>query len=117
MPKILCTLPNASSLINGIRFERADHGMQSVEDLPDEVAAGLASIPGYQIVGVEAPREEKPDVPANAPADQPKKRGRPAKNGIATPEMQAASDPEPEAPEASAASEPDPAAPEAKQES
>lgn len=116
MPKILCTLPNASSLINGIRFEPAEHGMQSVEDLPDEVAAGFSAIPGYQVVGAEAPRETKPDVPANAPADQPKKRGRPAKNGIATPEMQAASDPDPTAPEAPA-SEPDPAAPEAKQES
>lgn len=50
MPKVLCTLPNASEEIGGIKFEKHANGMLS-EDVSDEQAARLASIPGYQLVG------------------------------------------------------------------
>lgn len=50
MPKVLCTLPNASSDIGGIKFEQHAKGMLS-EDISDEQAKRLASIPGYEIVG------------------------------------------------------------------
>lgn len=54
MPKVLCTLPNASEEIGGIKFVAHANGMLS-EDLSDEQAARLASIQGYEIVGGKAP--------------------------------------------------------------
>lgn len=50
MPKVLCTLPNASSLISGVAFVSHANGMLS-EDVTDAVAADFATIPGYTIVG------------------------------------------------------------------
>lgn len=57
MPKVLCTLPNASEEIGGIKFTKHAKGMLS-EDLSDEQATRLASIPGYEIVGGKAPDED-----------------------------------------------------------
>ena len=54
MPKVLCTLPNASEEIGGIKFVAHAKGMLS-EDLSDEQAARLATIQGYEIVGGKAP--------------------------------------------------------------
>lgn len=54
MPKVLCTLPNASEEIGGIKFFAHAKGMLS-EDLSDEQATRLASIQGYEIVGGKAP--------------------------------------------------------------
>ena len=54
MPKVLCTLPNASDEIGGIKFTQHAKGMLS-EDLSDEQAKRLASIPGYEMVGAAAP--------------------------------------------------------------
>lgn len=50
MPKVLCTLPNASEEISGVKFASHANGMVS-EEISDEVAATFASIPGYEIVG------------------------------------------------------------------
>lgn len=50
MAKVLCTLPNASEEISGIKFEKTDEGMLSAE-ISDELAAELATIPGYSIDG------------------------------------------------------------------
>lgn len=50
MPKVLCTLPNASDEINGVKFTSHEKGMLS-EDVSDDVAADFASIPGYVVVG------------------------------------------------------------------
>lgn len=50
MPKILCTLPNASLYINGVTFVSHAKGVLS-EDVTDAVAADFAAIPGYEIVG------------------------------------------------------------------
>lgn len=61
MPKILCTLPNASDLISGVKFATHAKGMVS-EDVSDDVAAAFASIPGYEIVSA-APA---PDADAEA---------------------------------------------------
>lgn len=61
MPKVLCTLPNASELISGVKFATHAKGMVS-EDVADDVAAAFASIPGYEIVGA-APA---PDADAEA---------------------------------------------------
>lgn len=50
MPKVLCTLPNASEEISGVKFVSHAKGMLS-EEIDDEAAAVFASIPGYEIVG------------------------------------------------------------------
>lgn len=47
MPRVICTLPNASDNINGFKFESCDAGVLS-EDLPDEAAELFLSIPGYE---------------------------------------------------------------------
>jgi len=52
MAKVLCTLPNASELINGVKFDAHDKGMLS-EDIPDDQAAAFAEIPGYELVGAK----------------------------------------------------------------
>jgi len=57
MPKVLCTLPNASELINGVKFTAHDKGMLS-EEITEDQAEDFASIPGYELVG----------APAKAPA-------------------------------------------------
>lgn len=57
MPKVLCTLPNASELISGVRFVSHPNGMLS-EDVSDEVAKGFAAIKGYQLVGGVDPAAE-----------------------------------------------------------
>ena len=63
MPKVLCTLPNASAEINGVAFTPADGGMLS-EELSADRAAGFLVIPGY-VEHAEDP------VPAPAPAPAP----------------------------------------------
>lgn len=50
MPKVLCTLPNASTLISGVAFTAHANGMLS-EDVSDAVAADFAAVPGYEVVG------------------------------------------------------------------
>lgn len=54
MPKVLCTLPNASTLISGVAFTAHANGMLS-EDVSDAVAAEFAAVPGYSIVGAADP--------------------------------------------------------------
>lgn len=46
--KILCTLPNASDVINGVRFVEHKLGMLS-EEVAEEVGKLFASIPGYKV--------------------------------------------------------------------
>lgn len=62
MPKVLCTLPNASEEISGVKFVTHAKGMLS-EEIDDEQAAHFTSIPGYEIVGATA-------APAAASEDQ-----------------------------------------------
>jgi len=50
MPKVLCTLPNASTEISGVKFVSHAKGMLS-EDVADDVAASFTAIPGYELVG------------------------------------------------------------------
>lgn len=60
MPKVLCTLPNASEEISGVKFVSHSKGMLS-EEISDEAAAVFASIPGYEIVG-EAKKAATPSA-------------------------------------------------------
>lgn len=48
MAKVLCILPGASSVINGVRFVSHALGMVS-EEISDEVAAGFAEIGGFAL--------------------------------------------------------------------
>ncbi len=50
MPKVLCTLPNASTLISGVAFTAHANGMLS-EDVSEGVAAEVSAVPGYEVVG------------------------------------------------------------------
>lgn len=63
MAKVLCTLPNAGRLINGVRFESVPGGMLS-ENVHDMTAAVFASIKGYSVVPVEAAGVEKTETKA-----------------------------------------------------
>lgn len=54
MARVICTLPNASDLINGVVFV-ADRGQMLSEDISDEVAAEFCGIEGYSLV-VPPPR-------------------------------------------------------------
>jgi hypothetical protein len=49
MKKVLCTLPNASALINGVAFEESDAGMLS-EAIEDDAAKQFEGIPGYELI-------------------------------------------------------------------
>ncbi|MGH3850417.1 MAG: hypothetical protein ACRDRT_12070 [Pseudonocardiaceae bacterium] len=57
MAQVICTLPNASSLINGVKFIEHEAGVIS-EEIDDEAAAVFASIKGYIIAGEKAVDEE-----------------------------------------------------------
>lgn len=64
MAKVICTLANASTKINGVSFT-ADRGQMISDDISDEMAAAFAAIPGYEIVGAKkaaaAGKGAKPD--------------------------------------------------------
>lgn len=62
MSKVICTLPNASELINGVKFEPHERGVIS-EDISDEQAEAFLAIPGYELDGGE--RKPAPKAPAN----------------------------------------------------
>lgn len=53
MAQVICSLPNASKLINGVKFVEHEAGMIS-EEIEDEVAAVFAGINGYVIAGEKA---------------------------------------------------------------
>lgn len=85
MSKIICTLENASNLINGIKFQPAEgvEGLLS-EDVSESVAALFLSIPGYVLHGAdgeegsdtktttqtETPASAEPVAPAETPAQR-----------------------------------------------
>lgn len=52
MAKIICKLPNASELINGVKFVTHKLGMVS-EEIADEVAAEFVKIEGYVLAEAE----------------------------------------------------------------
>lgn len=62
MAKVICTLPNASELINDVKFVSHKDGMVS-EEISDEQAANFTAIPGYRLVG-EAQKTDDPNLDA-----------------------------------------------------
>lgn len=68
MKKIICDLPNASELINGIKFESTlDGAVISLEPVEDDVAAQFDGIPGYHLVDAE-PAGKKSETAAEKKA-------------------------------------------------
>lgn len=47
MPKVICTLPNASASINGVKFMPHERGVIS-DAISDTQAEAFLSIPGYE---------------------------------------------------------------------
>ena len=87
MKRILCTIPTATSPINGIEFGPHERGLISAS-VEEEEAEYFATIPGYELLdaGVSAPvpvvpvepvETVEPD-PAPAPAEQPVEPAAPA---------------------------------------
>ncbi len=102
MPKIICTRPNASLLISGVKFTPLEDGTGVIsEDVSDEAAELFLSIPGYHAAEYG---DGAPAAPAAAPkpAKQPK-----AQTAAAKPAKSAA----PEAPAPEAGADTKPAAP------
>ena len=82
MARVISTLPNHSTLVNGVSFKE-DRGQMISEEVSDAVAANFASIPGYTLV---EPKKAKPAKPvaeapegagADAPANPPAAEGEP----------------------------------------
>lgn len=76
MPKVVCTLPNASLLISGVKFAPTEDGTGVVsEEVSQDVADGFLSIPGYVLEGDEQDDDAKQvsqAAKAPAPAAAPK---------------------------------------------
>lgn len=52
MAIIICTLPHASTSINGVKFS-SDRGQMISEDVSDDVAAHFARIRGFKIANTK----------------------------------------------------------------
>ena len=70
MAKVICTLPNASSSISGVKFVSHKNGMIS-EEVEDEVALHFASINGYQIHDPKAGKQTGKGGKVVDPGTQP----------------------------------------------
>lgn len=77
MPKVLCTLENASDEISGVKFEQTEDGMLS-EDVSTETAEYFCQINGYVLkddgasaarAAADAAAKDKADADAKAAAD------------------------------------------------
>lgn len=68
MPRVLCTLPNASDLINGVRFI-PDRGQAISEEVPLEVAERFARISGYRLIPDPPPSDPPAPVVETAPPE------------------------------------------------
>lgn len=65
MARVICTLPNADKLINGVTFT-ADRGQMISEEIPDEVADAFLAVPGYILVGAKVDAKPEGKTPGKA---------------------------------------------------
>jgi hypothetical protein len=85
MPKIICKLPNASTNINGVAFERVGEHVHSVDELTQEQLEYFASVTGFEVLDLDASADaaESDEAPvgeasaASAAAQPVKRTGRP----------------------------------------
>ncbi len=84
---VLCTIPTATSPINGIEFEEHPEGLISADPLDEDDVAYFVSIPGYSAVPAKiAPQasqvpadgahQHAPKVPPAASSKAKTKRGK-----------------------------------------
>lgn len=67
MPKVICTLENASDEISGVKFTPHPDGGVVSEEISEDQAAAFTSVPGYALVTaavVTAPVAKPPAAPA-----------------------------------------------------
>jgi len=83
MAKVICTLPNASTLINGVKFVEHEAGVIS-EDVSDDVAAAFTRIKGYILDGVKAVDTDLADLRARAEALGVKVKGNWSKDRLSS---------------------------------
>lgn len=69
MPKIICTLPNASDEISGVKFSRLNGDQLISEDISADQAELFLSIPGYFAEG-DAPEVDEPKQAAAQPKQE-----------------------------------------------
>lgn len=67
MPKVLCTLPNASDRINGVKFTIIEGVGRVSDEIGAEAAELFLSIPGYELVSNDAGQQEPVKDPSAAP--------------------------------------------------
>lgn len=64
MQRVVCSLPNASTLINGVKFASLAEGGMLSEEIDDGVAEGFCRIPGYTLwqksAEAETGKDQKP---------------------------------------------------------
>jgi hypothetical protein len=63
--KVLCTLPHASELINGVKFEPIEGGMLS-EDVDQSVVDHFVGIQGYEAYDPDAKKQSDADAAGDA---------------------------------------------------
>lgn len=85
MARVRCELPNASGLIDGVRFERAADGAMVSEEMGDAAAERLAGIPGFRALLGEKKEAPPPKAPVPGDLDGDGKRDRPARKAAAKP--------------------------------
>lgn len=112
--RVLCTRPNASDEISGVRFEKHEGGMVSV-DIGDEQAAAFLEVGGYELVGDSGPDtaavQAQADADAAAAAEREKAKHKEAADAAAKLQAEADAEAQRQAEAAAAANPPPPPAP------
>lgn len=93
MKKILCTLPNASTLIGGIEFKEHPKGVVSVKPVDDATAERFGKIPGYELIPVGDSGAGKGNEGGAAGSPPAKKAGGKSKGGSKSKETEKPSSP------------------------
>ena len=65
---VLCTLPNASEEINGVKFEKCIDGMIA-RNVPEDAAIRMSAIDGYSVKESEDPVDDESDSGEKTQAD------------------------------------------------
>lgn len=67
MPRVSCSLMNASTLINGVAFEASNGGMLSGE-VSKDVADLFADVPGFKVIATRVRAVQEPPAQAEGAA-------------------------------------------------
>ena len=95
MPKIVCTLPNASDNISGVNFAAREDGAKVSEEISEELAALFTSIEGYALLEDEGEASPPAPAPAKTAATSKSKRApAPAPEAAQAPAPEAATQPD-----------------------